>query len=103
MGLKAYDPFIGDDIVDNQYHSLDSFLADVDMVVIMVKHTEIRDNMQKLAGKIVLDCQNIIDLSVYTTYKNCRLSAAIQRMLRILPERFTQSQLFIDKKEQGGG
>lgn len=61
-GLKAYDPFIGDDIVDNQYHSLDSFLADVDMVVIMVKHTEIRDNMQKLAGKIVLDCQNIVDL-----------------------------------------
>lgn len=61
-GLKAYDPFIGDDIVDNQYHSLDSFLADVDMVVIMVKHTEIRDNVQKLAGKIVLDCQNIVDL-----------------------------------------
>lgn len=61
-GLKAYDPFIGEDIVDNQYHSLDSFLADVDMVVIMVKHTEIRDNIQKLAGKIVLDCQNIIDL-----------------------------------------
>lgn len=61
-GLKAYDPFIEEDIVDNQYHSLDSFLADVDMVVIMVKHTEIRGNMQKLAGKIVLDCQNIIDL-----------------------------------------
>lgn len=61
-GLKAYDPFIREDIVDNQYHSLDSFLADVDMVVIMVKHTEIRDNIQKLAGKIVLDCQNIIDL-----------------------------------------
>lgn len=61
-GLKAYDPFIREDIVDNQYHSLDSFLADIDMVVIMVKHTEIRDNMQKLAGRIVLDCQNIIDL-----------------------------------------
>lgn len=61
-GLKVYDPFIGEDIVDNQYHGLDSFLSDVDMVVIMVKHTEIRDNIQKLAGKIVLDCQNIIDL-----------------------------------------
>lgn len=61
-GLKVYDPLIGEDIVDNQYHSLDSFLSDVDMVVIMVKHTEIRDNIQKLAGKIVLDCQNIIDL-----------------------------------------
>lgn len=61
-GLKVYDPFIGEDLVDNQYHSLEGFLSDVDMVVIMVKHTQIKDNMQKLAGKIVLDCQNIIDL-----------------------------------------
>lgn len=61
-GLKVYDPFIEEDLVDNQYHSLEGFLSDVDMVVIMVKHAQIRDNMQKLAGKIVLDCQNIIDL-----------------------------------------
>lgn len=61
-GLKVYDPFIEEDLVDNQYHSLEAFLSDVDMVVIMVKHAQIKDNMQKLAGKIVLDCQNIIDL-----------------------------------------
>lgn len=61
-GLKAYDPFIGEDIVDNQYHSLEDFLSDVDMVVIMVKHRQIRENVQRLAGKVVLDCQNIIDL-----------------------------------------
>ncbi len=61
-GLKVYDPFIEEDLVDNQYHSLEGFLSDVDMVVIMVKHVQIKDNMQKLAGKIVLDCQNIIDL-----------------------------------------
>ena len=61
-GLKVYDPFIEEDLVDNQYHSLEGFLSDVDMVVIMVKHAQIKDNMQKLAGKIVLDCQNIIDL-----------------------------------------
>ncbi len=60
-GLKVYDPFIEEDLVDNQYHSLEGFLSDVDMVVIMVKHVQIKDNMQKLAGKIVLDCQNIID------------------------------------------
>lgn len=28
----------------------------------MVKHSEIRENMDKLRGKIVLDCHNIIDL-----------------------------------------
>ena len=61
-GLKVYDPFIIKDVVKNQYHDLDAFLADVDMVVVMVKHTEIRENVDKLAGKVVLDCHNVIDL-----------------------------------------
>ena len=61
-GLKVYDPFITKDVVKNQYHDLDSFLADVDMVVVMVKHTEIRENVEKLVGKVILDCHNVIDL-----------------------------------------
>ncbi len=60
--LKVYDPFITSDVVANQYHDLDEFLADVDLVVIMVKHSEIRESMEKLNGKIVLDCHNICPL-----------------------------------------
>ena len=62
QGLKVYDPFIAKDVVKNQYHDLDAFLADVDMVVVMVKHTEIRENVDKLVGKVVLDCHNICNL-----------------------------------------
>lgn len=61
-GLKVYDPFITKDIVDNQYHDLDTFLADTDLVVIMVKHNEIKENMEKLSSKVVLDCHNICQL-----------------------------------------
>lgn len=61
-GLKVYDPFITKDVVVNQFHDLDKFLAAVDFVVIMVKHNEIKENMDKLAGKIVLDCHNICKL-----------------------------------------
>ena len=61
-GLKVYDPFVVKDVVPNQYHDLDSFLAAVDFVVIMVKHNEIKENMEKLAGKVVLDCHNICKL-----------------------------------------
>lgn len=59
-GLKVYDPFIAKDVVKNQYHNLDKFLAAIDLVVIMVKHDEIKENVDKLAGKVVLDCHNII-------------------------------------------
>ena len=61
-GLKVYDPFIETDVVKNQYHNLDEFLNAVDFVVIMVKHNEIKENMDKLAGKVVLDCHNICPL-----------------------------------------
>lgn len=58
--LKCYDPFVTKDIVKNQYHVLDEFLNDVDLVVIMVKHDEIKHFAAKLKDKIVLDCCNII-------------------------------------------
>lgn len=59
--LKVYDPFITKDVVKNQYHDLDSFLEEVDLVVIMVKHDEIREQVKKLTNKIVLDCHNFIE------------------------------------------
>ena len=59
-GLKVYDPFINADVVKNQYHNLDVFLNNVDLVVIMVKHNEIKENTEKLRNKVVLDCHNII-------------------------------------------
>lgn len=61
-GLKVYDPYIKENVVENQYHDLHAFLDAVDMVVIMVKHTEILNNAALLAGKVVLDCHNIINL-----------------------------------------
>lgn len=61
-GLKVYDPFITKDVVANQYHNLDAFLEAIDLVVIMVKHNEIKMNVEKLKGKVILDCHNIIHL-----------------------------------------
>ena len=60
--LKVYDPFVEKDIVPGQYHSLERFLSDVDLVVIMVAHDEIKRNMALLDGKIILDCHNICPL-----------------------------------------
>ncbi len=60
--VKVYDPFVTDDVVENQYHDLGAFLQEADLVVIMVKHDEIRKNTERLRGKIVLDCHNVCTL-----------------------------------------
>lgn len=60
--LKVFDPWVKRNVVPNQYHDFDAFLNDVDLVVIMVKHDHIRENLAKLKGKIVFDTQHILDL-----------------------------------------
>ena len=57
--LKVYDPLIEKKTVENQYTDFDQFLAEVDLVVIMVKHDHIKQNWNKLQGKVILDCHNI--------------------------------------------
>lgn len=61
--LKCYDPYLENHmIVDSQYSDFDKFLDDVDIVVIMVKHDQIKASWSKLEGKIVLDCHNVCPL-----------------------------------------
>jgi UDP-N-acetyl-D-mannosaminuronic acid dehydrogenase len=58
--LKSFDPFFTQkEIVKNQILDFDQFLNEVDMVVIMVKHDHIKQNWDKLRGKVILDCHNI--------------------------------------------
>lgn len=61
--LRCYDPFLEKHkITKNQYDNFNEFLNDVDMVVIMVKHDHIKQNWDKMEGKIILDCFNICPL-----------------------------------------
>ncbi len=60
--VKVYDPFITKDVVPNQLHSFDEFLDAVDFVVILVGHDEIKENMDKLKGKVILDTRKICDI-----------------------------------------
>lgn len=60
--LKVYDPFVAQDLVKNQYHDLDKFLNEIDLVVIMVGHNEIKENIDKLKNKIVFDTRKVCNL-----------------------------------------
>ena len=63
MTLTSYDPYVGGEILPNQQHTLEAFLDQVDLVVILVGHDEIRKNAAALQGKIVLDCCNLPELT----------------------------------------
>ena len=67
--VQVYDPYVHDNLMPNQHYDLDDFLNSVDLVVIMVAHDQIKKNLWKLDGKIVLDTKNISGLdSAYKLY-----------------------------------
>lgn len=58
--LKSYDPMVKNKIVENQIMNFDEFLEDLDLVVVMVSHSHIKENLDKISNKIIFDTQNII-------------------------------------------
>ena len=60
--IKSFDPYFENDIVPNQYHDFDKFLEDTDLVVIMVNHNHLKENMDALKGKVIFDTRKCCDL-----------------------------------------
>ena len=58
--IRAYDPFIEKCLCEGQVFDFDEFLNEVDIVVIMTAHTHIKENVDRLKGKIVFDTRNVI-------------------------------------------
>jgi len=57
--VKIYDPFITEDMVHNQMQDLDEVLDSVDMLVLIVGRDEIKQIMENLKGKVVLNAMHI--------------------------------------------
>lgn len=63
--IKIYDPFIKEKKFEGQVMNLDNFLNDIELVVVLVSHDEIKTNQELLSGKIVYDTRNIIEKKKY--------------------------------------
>lgn len=66
-GVKIYDPYIKENVVNNQYFEFETFLQSIDFIVIMVGHQKLKDSIKLLHGKVILDTKNVCDLP--NTYK----------------------------------
>lgn len=61
--IKVYDPFVKKLIIKNQYNKFQEFIDDVEVVIIMVAHNHIKNNLNNIKNKIVLDTKNICNFS----------------------------------------
>ena len=60
--LKVYDPHVKQNITENQYHNFNEFLNEIDLIVVMVAHKHLKENINLIKDKIIYDTKNIIDL-----------------------------------------
>lgn len=58
-GIKVYDPYVKEDIVENQYHDFEEFIKNIDLLVIMVGHDEIRNKENETGNLKILDTRNV--------------------------------------------
>lgn len=59
FGVKVFDPYVKERIVEHQFMNFDDFLNDIEILVIMVGHDHIKNNMEIIKDKYILDTKNI--------------------------------------------
>lgn len=63
-GVKVFDPMVANKAtVPNMYEDFDEFLNDIDILVVMVAHSHLKENMNKVKDKVILDTRNIFSLN----------------------------------------
>lgn len=60
--VKIYDPFIKEKKFEGQVLDIDIFLRDIELIVVLVSHDEIKLNENLLSNKIVYDTRNVINV-----------------------------------------
>ncbi|RKD76304.1 UDP-N-acetyl-D-mannosaminuronic acid dehydrogenase [Sinobaca qinghaiensis] len=67
FGVKVFDPYIKKRTVDHQFMNFEDFINEIEIVVVMVGHDHIKNNMDVIKDKLVLDTKNICTID--DTYK----------------------------------
>lgn len=60
-GVRVYDPYVQKKIVNNQYFTFEEFIKDIELLVIMVGHDEIKEKISEVENISIFDTRNIIE------------------------------------------
>lgn len=58
----VYDPYIKNNIVDGQVQNIDKFIKNSEIIVIMISHSNLLNDLSNLDNKIVFDTRNSINV-----------------------------------------
>lgn len=59
FGVKVYDPFIKERMVDHQFMNFEDFVNEIEILVIITAHDHIKNNLDLVKNKLILDTKNI--------------------------------------------
>ena len=59
FGVKVFDPFVKTRIVDHQFMNFEDFINEIEILVIITAHDHIKENMDLIKDKLILDTKNI--------------------------------------------
>ena len=59
FGVKVFDPFIKERMVDHQFINFEDFLNEIEILVIITAHDHIKNNLDLVKDKLILDTKNI--------------------------------------------
>lgn len=58
--MKVFDPWVERDVVPNQVHSMAEFLDGVDMVIVMVGHSQIKGRPEVFGDRVIVDPRDVM-------------------------------------------
>ena len=61
FGVKVFDPYVKDRVVEHQFINFEDFINEIEVLVILVGHTHIKENIELIKDKFILDTKNICD------------------------------------------
>lgn len=58
--MKVCDPWVESDVVPNQVHSMEEFLEGLELVIVMVGHSQVKGKPELFGDRILVDPRNIM-------------------------------------------
>ena len=58
--MRVYDPWVEADVVPNQVHSMDEFLEGLEMVIVMVGHSQVKGRPEAFGDRVLIDPRDVM-------------------------------------------